>query len=150
MGFNLNLSKVKEPELLDSGEWEFRVISSRYTENPEHDDTDKSDNPKNYKGRINVRTVPVQPIDVMPETEDWRGRTTDKTFFIRGTGGYERDLLELRKLVEAMGVDVEEHGDGEPEDLCGRLKDRRFIASVGKYSGKRGVENTLSGYRPVE
>lgn len=147
MTYRIDLSTFKDPEPLESGEWEFRIASAKYYANDHFDPDDTSDNPRNYKGRFRVVNAPVQPVDLTPTDDTWRGFLVDKAFFIKGTG-FQRDLLDMRKLAEAAGVDVE--GEQEPDDLCARLKDRRFIASVGIYTGKRGKENTLTGYRPAE
>lgn len=138
------LEDVKDPEPLPSGEWEFRCNSAKIKENEDYDPEASN----SYVASINVGVVPVQPVGHTPETDEWRGQTVFKRIYVRGAA----DLLDIRRMTEAMGLSYEGR---DIEDVLPLMKDQRFIAAVGLRSftrrdGTSGKDNTLSGYRPVE
>lgn len=138
------MDEVRDPEPLDSGEWEFRCTSAKSKEN---DNYDPEDDKNQYIATVNVALVPVQPIGHEPTGDDWRGQTVFKRAFVKGNG----DLVDFRRMAEAMGIAVEGR---EFEDQLQLMKNRRFIASVGlrtytRRDGTTGKENTLSSYRPT-
>jgi len=138
------LEDVKDPEPLSSGEWEFRCNSAKAKENEDYDPFDDN----GFAATINIGCVPVQPVGHTPDTDEWRGQTVFKRIFVRGAA----DLLDLRRMAEAMGLSIEGR---DIDDVLPLLVNQRFIASVGLRTFKRrdgttGKENTLTGYRPTE
>lgn len=138
------MDEVRDPEPLDSGEWEFRCTSAKSKENADYDPEDEKNG---YVAIVNIATVPVQPIGHTPDGDDWRGQTIFKRIFVKSNG----DLVDLRRMAEAMGIAVEGR---EFEEQLALMKNRRFVASVGlrtyqRRDGTTGKENTLSGYRPT-